>query len=102
MTGSVALQVPSVLADLGVMTNFGSSVRTTAVRLSVVGVMLLVIFSRAEVLFVAPKAYRLTKSEVTSSFPLQLAKVVPVNSLTVKITLTGLSLIHISEPTRPY
>ena len=91
MTGSVALQVPRVLADLGVMTNFGSSVRTTAVKLSVVGVMLLLIFSGAEVLSNAPKAYRLTKSEVTNAFLLQIAKVVPVNSLTVKITLTGMA-----------
>ena len=90
MTGSVALQVPlRLLTDLGVMTNFGSSVRTTAVRLSVVGVMLLVIFSGADVLLTAPKAYRLTKSEVTDAFPLQLAKVVPEDALTVKITLTG-------------
>ena len=73
------------------MTNFGSSVRTTAVRLSVVAVMLLVIFSGAEVLLSAPKAYRLTKSEVSAAFPLQLAKVVPVNSLTVKLTLTGIA-----------
>jgi hypothetical protein len=73
------------------MTNFGSSVRTTAVRLSVVAVMLLVIFSGAEVLLTAPKAYRLTKSEVTAAFPLQLAKVVPDDSLTVKLTLTGMA-----------
>jgi hypothetical protein len=58
------------------MINFGSSVRTTAVRLSVVDVILLVIFSEAEVLFAAPKAYRFTKSEVTAAFPLQLAKAV--------------------------
>ena len=78
MTGSAALHVPlRLLTDFGVMTNFESSVRTTAVRLSVVDVMLLVIFSRAEVLPSAPKAYRLTKSEVTAAFPLQLAKVVP-------------------------
>lgn len=70
------------------MTNFGSSVRTTAVRLSVVAVMLLVIFSEAELMLNAPKAYRLTKSEVTAAFPLQLAIVVPPG-LTVKITLTG-------------
>ena len=90
MTGSVALQVPlRLLTDFGVMTNFESSVRTTAVRLSVVAVMLLVIFSGAELLLTAPKAYRLTKSEVTASFPLQLAKVVPEDSLTVKLTLTG-------------
>jgi hypothetical protein len=58
MTESVALQVPlRLLADLGVMTNFESSVRTTAVRLSVVGVMLLVVGTGAEVLFAAPKAY---------------------------------------------
>jgi hypothetical protein len=69
MTGSVALQVPlKLLTDFGVMTNFESSVRTTAVRLNVVDVMLLVIFSGAEVLFAAPKAYRLTKSEVTDAF----------------------------------
>jgi len=80
-----------VLADLGVMTNFGSSIRTTAVRLSVVDVMLLVIFSGEEVLLTAPKAYRLTKSEVTAAFPLQLAKVVPEDSLTVKLTLTGMA-----------
>ena len=92
MTGSVALHVPlRLLTDFGVMTNFGSSVRTTAVRLSVVAVMLLVIFSEAELMLNAPKAYRLTKSEVTASFPLQLAQVVPVNSLTVKITLTGMA-----------
>jgi hypothetical protein len=80
-----------VLADLGVMTNFESSVRTTAVRLSVVDVMLLVIFSGAELLLSAPKAYRLTKSEVTASFPLQLAKVVPGAALTVKITDTSVA-----------
>ena len=92
MTGSVALQVPlRLLTDLGVMTNFESSVRTTAVRLSVVAVMLLVIFSGAEVLLSAPKAYRLTKSEVSAAFPLQLAKVVPDDSLTVKLTLTGMA-----------
>ena len=92
MTGSVALQVPlRLLTDLGVMTNFGSSVRTTAVRLSVVDVMLVVIPLAAEVVSVAPKAYRLTKSEVTAAFPLQLAKVEPVNSLTVKLTLTGMA-----------
>ena len=90
MTGSVELQLPlRLLNDLGVMTNFVSSVRTTAVRLSVVDVILLVIFSGAEVLFAAPKAYWLTKSEVTGVFPLQLAKVVPEDALTVKITLTG-------------
>ena len=92
ITGSVALQVPlRLLTDFGVMTNFESSVRTTAVRLSVVAVMLLVIFSEAELLLTAPKAYRLTKSEVTDAFPLQLAKVVPEDSLTVKITLTGMA-----------
>ena len=90
MTGSVALHVPlRLLTDFGVMTNFGSSVRTTAVRLSVVDVMLLVISSGVEVLLTAPKAYRLTKSEMTASFPLQLAKVVPEDALTVKLTLTG-------------
>ena len=90
MTGSVALQVPlRLLTDFGVMTNFESSVLTTAVRLSVVAVMLLLVFSEAEVLLTAPKAYRLSKSEVTAAFPLQLAKVVPEDSLTVKITLTG-------------
>jgi hypothetical protein len=73
------------------MTNFESSVRTTAVRLSVVGVMLLVIFSGAEVLLTAPKAYRLTKSEVTAAFPLQLAKVVPDAALTVKTTDTSVA-----------
>ena len=92
MTGSVALQVPlRLLTDLGVITNFESSVRTTAVRLSVVAVMLLVIFSGADVLLTAPKAYRLTKSEVTAAFPLQLAKVVPDDSLTVKLTFTGIA-----------
>ena len=92
MTGSVTLQVPlRLLTDFGVITNFGSSVRTTAVRLRVVDVMLLIIFSGTELLLSAPKAYRLTKSEVTDAFPLQLAKVVPVNSLTVKLTLTGIA-----------
>ena len=92
MTGSVALQVPlRLLTDFGVMTNFESSVRTTAVRLSFASIILLVIFSGAELLLTAPKAYRLTKSEVTDAFPLQLAKVVPDDSLTVKLTLTGMA-----------
>jgi hypothetical protein len=45
-----------------------------------------------DVLSAAPKAYRFTKSEVTAVFPLQLAKVVPVDAaLTVKLTLIGVA-----------
>jgi hypothetical protein len=66
MTGELELQGPlKSEAVSGVMTSLGLSVRTTAVRLNCVEVMV----------------------EVIS--PIQLPRVVPEDALTLRVTLTG-------------
>jgi len=80
-----------LVVAFGIILNFKSSVRTTAVIVKVDDSSELVVASLTPVeLLAPPNAYFRRRGEVIVALPpFQLAKVVAEGALTVKLTLTG-------------